>query len=197
MQKNRRRKTVALVAASLTLGIVVAGTPATAHVGGWVHNWNNHIKPKADAHYMPGGKLPPGKTVRGAYDMGGTAAGASSLATAEIAFGHRVFLAQPTPHFIAKDTTPPPECPGTSENPKAKPGHLCIYERFVTNAGNRNTTGPQGDGSAWPFGAGLFIRSTGTGTFFSVGTWAATSGPASTTVARAPAGDPTVHGIAP
>ena len=196
MKTNRRWKTVALVAASLALGVVIAATPATAHVGGWLHNWNQHIKPKADARYMPGGMLPAGKTIRGAYDMGGTAAAANALATAELSFGYRPFKAQPTPHFIKLGDPAVPACPGTSADPQAAPGHLCIYERFSLNAGNRSMTGPSGDNSAWRFGAGLFIRSVASGTFYSIGTWAATSGPAGPSP-RASALDPVVHGLEP
>ena len=195
MKKDRRWKTIALLATGLALGIVVAGTPATAHVGGWVHNWNNHIKPQADARYMPGGKLPAGKTVRGAYNMGGTGAAGFALATAELSFGDRVFYNAPQTHFVPAGDTPPAECPGTSANPKAKPGHLCVYERVNLNAGLRNTNGPGGDGTAYPFGAALFIRSAGAGSFYSIGTWAATSGPKSPTVLRGPAGLGTELGL--
>ncbi len=197
MKKDRRWKTVALVAASLALGIVVAGTPATAHIGGWVHNWNQHIKPKADARYLPGGKLPAGKTIRGSFNMGDVAEGAGGLATTSLGWGWRVFHNQPEAHFIPAGSTPPAECPGTHIDPKAAPGHLCVYERTNLNAGLRNTNGPQGDGSASPFGAGLFIRSAAAGTFYSIGTWAATSGPKSGGALRGPAGSGTELGIAP
>lgn len=196
MKKDRRWKTIALLATGLALGIVVIGTPATAHVGGWVHNWNTHIKPQSDSRYMPGGKLPAGKTVRGAYMMGGTAAAGFDLGTGEIAFGYRVFKAAPVTHFINTGSTPPAVCPGTHLNPQAAPGHLCVYERIQLNAGVRNVTGPGGDGTSYAFGTGLFVRSAAAGHYYSIGSWAATSGAAAPS-ARADAGLGTVLGIAP
>jgi hypothetical protein len=190
--RDRRWKLVALLAAGIAIGVVMMGTPAGAHVGGSVsHLWNQHIKPKTDARYytksqangrfLPGGNLPAGRTVRGTYWMGDIAAAGFDLATSEISFGWR-FASPPTPHFIPSTGTPPAECPGTASAPAANPGHLCVYESLELNAGARDVNGPTGDGSTYRFGARLFIRSAAAGTFWSGGTWAATSG--SSTVAR-------------
>jgi hypothetical protein len=51
MRRERLWKVVALVATSMTVGTVMVGTPAGAHVAGWAHNWTEHIRPRADARY--------------------------------------------------------------------------------------------------------------------------------------------------
>lgn len=185
--RERRWKMAALVAVGALVGVVMGATPAGGHVGGSVsHLWNQHIKPKTDARYytksrsndrfFPGARnLPAGKTVRGTYQMGATAAAAFNLATSEISFGWR-FAAAPIPHFIRLGQTPPAACPGTFRNPAARRGHLCVYEDFNENAGVRNVTTGAGDGTTYRFGAAMFIRSLAAGDFTSEGTWAATAG---------------------
>jgi hypothetical protein len=96
------------------------------------------------------------------------------LGTTEISFGF-VFASAPVPHFIELDQTPPPECPGTSLEPEALLGHLCVYESFASRAGTRGVNGPGGDDTAYRFGARLFAYGASAGFFFSQGTWAATS----------------------
>lgn len=51
MRRNQLWKIVALVATSMTVGTVMVGTPAGAHVSGWAHNWSAHIRPRTDARY--------------------------------------------------------------------------------------------------------------------------------------------------
>jgi hypothetical protein len=92
----------------------------------------------------------------------------------EISFGFR-FASAPLPHFIEDGATPPPECPGTSREPEALPGHLCVYESFASRAGTRGVNGPDGDETAYRFGARLFAYGSEPGLFISQGTWAATS----------------------
>lgn len=185
MRKERRWKLVALLATGIAIGVVMVGTPAGAHVASWAHNWNTHIKPRADARYytkpqangrfLPGGILPAGRTIRGTYWMGATAGAGFDLATSEISFGWR-FAAAPTRHFIQLGDPAPAACPGTADAPAANRGHLCVYESLALNAGVRDVNGPGGDGSTYRFGARMFIRSAAAGTFWSGGTWAATSG---------------------
>jgi hypothetical protein len=57
VEGTRRWKAVALLASGIAIGVVMVGTPAGAHVAGWTHNWNKHIKPKADKRYQ---KIPTG-----------------------------------------------------------------------------------------------------------------------------------------
>ena len=47
----RRWRVTAILALGVVIGIVVAGTPAGAHIGTVTHLWNHHIKPKADVRY--------------------------------------------------------------------------------------------------------------------------------------------------
>jgi hypothetical protein len=48
---HRRWRMAALLATGIAIGVVIAGTPAGAHVTDWTHNWTQHIRPKADARY--------------------------------------------------------------------------------------------------------------------------------------------------
>lgn len=172
----RRWRAVALLAAGMAIGVLFAGTPVGAHVStNWLHNWTTHIRPKADPRYLPGGTMPPGKTIRGTYWMADTAAAGFSLATSEISFGYKLFKTAPTGHFVQFGDTPPAECPGDVDNPLAAPGHLCIYEGTTVNVGVRGFNGPAGDGSTFRFGTRLWLRSAAAGDFRSFGTWAATS----------------------
>jgi Collagen triple helix repeat (20 copies) len=124
---------------------------------------------------FPDGDLPRGKTLRGTFSMSGLSPTTGpETSTSEISFGF-VFASAPVPHFIELDETPPPECPGTSRVPEALPGHLCVYESFVSRVTVRGINGPDGDGTTYRFGARLFAYGNSPGQFFSQGTWAATS----------------------
>jgi hypothetical protein len=50
--KDRRWKIISLLAVGMAIGVAMTATPAVGHVSGWVHNWNRHIKPRADARYF-------------------------------------------------------------------------------------------------------------------------------------------------
>ena len=145
-----------------------------SHVGGTVsHLWNTHIKPRADARYVNESQV---KTVRGAYFIEATAAGANTIATDSISFGFTMPTA-PVAHFINSGATPPAECPGTVQLPKALPGHLCVYEGISQNTTNRATWNPTGGGgtTATRMGVGLYAYSDAAGQFKSHGTWAVTT----------------------
>jgi hypothetical protein len=68
--------------------------------------------------------LESGKTLTGAYRAIKTNAG-DPVGDAET-FTYPL-VAKPTVHFIAPSAQPPTECPGTSANPQAAPGNLCVY----------------------------------------------------------------------
>ena len=124
---------------------------------------------------FPDGDLPTGKTLRGTFSMGGTSPQTGpDFAFSEISFGFR-FASAPVPHFIEFESAPPPECPGTSREPQALPGHLCVYESLVTRTDVRGINGPDGDDTTYRFGARLFAYGSAPGVFISQGTWAATS----------------------
>jgi hypothetical protein len=48
----RRWRATALLAVGVVIGVSMMATPAGGHVAGWVHNWNVHIKPRADVRYV-------------------------------------------------------------------------------------------------------------------------------------------------
>ena len=126
--------------------------------------------------FLPGGTVPSGTTIRGTYWMGDVASAPFDLATSEISFGYQ-FSAAPIGHFIESGSAVPVGCSGTASSPGADPGHLCVFEDLVINTGGQDVNGPVGDGTTYPFGARLFVRSAAAGTFWSGGTWAATAGP--------------------
>jgi hypothetical protein len=114
------------------------------------------------------GTLPTGITLRGAYDIGGTAAGALTLALSDISFGFE-FASAPVFHFIETLGASTPECPGTVEKPQAAPGNVCVYNSAGVNAEAVQSNLPA------TFGTTLFFKSVAAGEFFNIGTWAATS----------------------
>jgi hypothetical protein len=111
--------------------------------------------------------LPAGETVRGAYNMGGTAAAAGGLANTGISFVYAL-AAAPAVNFVRQGTAAPAACPGNATFPQAANGNLCIYEteRFNTAGGNVNEVNRSG--------ATIFVNATAAGGFFSFGTWALT-----------------------
>jgi hypothetical protein len=124
---------------------------------------------------FPAGDLPSGKTMRGAYTLGWSAAAPSGLAVDGYSFGFRLASA-PIAHYIAQGTPPPAQCPGSASEPEAQAGHLCVYEAKKTNVssfaiGNPITNGP----GASRYGFFIQTQATAAGFFYSNGTWAVTS----------------------
>jgi hypothetical protein len=111
--------------------------------------------------------LPAGQTIRGAYNMGGTAPGAGGLANTSVSFVYAL-AAAPAVFFVRQGTAAPAQCPGNATFPQANAGALCIYEaeRFNTAGGSVNEVNRSG--------GTIFINSTAAGGFFSFGTWAVT-----------------------
>lgn len=139
------------------------------------------------------GTLPPGKTVRGEYEIDYTITGATAAGGDNISFGF-TFASAPTPHVILLGDPTPAGCAGGSvTNPQADPGNLCVYESSMNDRSTlsvfQESTGTSGLTDPW--GAGVFMFSTAaSGTAYSAGTWAATS-PASAS-AQAPSRRATV-----
>jgi hypothetical protein len=111
--------------------------------------------------------LPTGKTVRGAYNTGGTAAGAGALANTAISFVYP-FTTVPTVRIVLQGGAAPAECPGNATSPQANAGFLCIYEESRTNTSGVTLNAVQKSGAT------IFVNSTAAGGFFSYGAWAAT-----------------------
>jgi hypothetical protein len=179
--KERRWKLIALLAAGIAIGIVIVGTPAGAHVASWTHNWNTHIKPRADARYVKKSAV---RTIQGNYAVGLVAANTNDDGWDSISFGFQL-ASPPEEHFIQSGTAPPAQCPGTVANPRAAPGHLCVYEETSLNRSAvtlfTGTTGTTNQASRW--GAGVWLQPAAAGNSFSYGTWAVTA-PAGTSPAR-------------
>jgi hypothetical protein len=170
-----RWRAVALLALGITLGVALTASPATSHVASWAHNWTKHIRPKADARYLPGGNLPRGRTMRGTYVIRGFSSTAT-LSAANIPFAFTLRSA-PTPHLVEAGDGPTVSCPGSPSNPQAAVGHLCIYESAFDDIAVYTivspTSGVAGSASRW--GAVLRVTSSGTGGFSTTGTWAVTA----------------------
>jgi hypothetical protein len=129
-----------------------------------------------DPWTLNNGQFPSGKTLRGVFAPGGTAAATGSLAQEGISFGFTL-TAFPVTHYIPTGSAAPPECPGTVNMPQAQPGHLCVYENHVENVLTRCIFNPVSnacDASAIR-GFGVAIFSAAPGDFVAQGSWAVTA----------------------
>lgn len=180
MRKVRSKKMVALVAAALSIVVVMVASPAGA-VTNWTNVWNNHIKPKADQRYVKKTAI---KTIQGNYAAGLQAANTNDDGWDSISFGFALASA-PQEHFIQAGVAAPAVCPGSAVNPQAAPGHLCVYEAIGFNRGSvvlfTGTTGAVNQASKW--GAGVWLIPAAPGNAYSYGTWAVTA-PNGTTPSR-------------
>jgi hypothetical protein len=126
---------------------------------------------------FPQGNLPRGITIRGNYAAGGPAGVAGQFFWDQVSFGYQ-FASAPTPHFLPAKSSATAECPGSSTNPQATAGNLCVYEgiHIGTFTGSVFDPGTGANGSADRWGAGV-VLTTGGGAenVSSYGTWAATS----------------------
>lgn len=111
--------------------------------------------------------LPSGATLTGDWAFSSKGFGAYL----EISFPLQV---EPAPTYHMVEGTPTTDCPGSVENPEAKPGHLCIYVETLGNA-----HGPEFVGSAtgdetsgW---VGEFVPNDPSAESYGYGSWAVTS----------------------
>jgi hypothetical protein len=123
---------------------------------------------------FPEGNLPSGKTLRGVWNLGDTAAAANSFVENDIPFEYQ-FASAPTANFIPFGGTPPAACPGTAANPQAAPGNLCVYEVNRGNVSTRFVCSASVCPGATRWGAYVTTKSAAPGDFWARGTWAATS----------------------
>jgi hypothetical protein len=112
--------------------------------------------------------LPSGKTIRGAFNIGGTAAAAGALANTSISFVFTL-AAAPTVKIVLQGAPAPAECPGNATLPQAQAGFLCIYEESRANSVGATLNGVTRSGAT------IFTNSSAAGGFFSFGAWAATA----------------------
>jgi hypothetical protein len=173
----------------MMVGVVMVGTPAGAHVADWAHNWNKHIRPKADKRYVKKSAV---KTLQGTYALGLVAASTGDDGWDSISFGFQLATA-PQEHFIQSGTPAPAACPGSAAHPLAAAGHLCVYESSSLNRAAVTIFANTATDMATRWGAGLWLQPAFAGNAYSYGTWAVTA-PAGTGPARvapsAPVGPP-------
>ncbi len=122
----------------------------------------------------PGPPLPTGSTVRGFFGIGFTADAGSEYHETYIAFGFTLASA-PVAHFIAQGAAVPAECPGTSGDPQALPGHLCVYEDNSGNVTGQDVCSSTLCPGSTPFGSQYRVFSLAAGLVWSRGTWAVTA----------------------
>ncbi len=122
------------------------------------------------------GQLPSGKSLTGVFGPGASAADAGDITQESTSFGFNL-VPNPVVHYIPAGTTPPTECPGTLNQPRAQPGHLCLYESHAENVGSSCVFNPVNDacGASAVRGFGLFIAAAGPGDFWEQGSWAVTA----------------------
>ena len=155
------------------MAALLSASPAGAHFQTSIaHIWK-HITPLADKRYVKKSEV---RTITGTYFIEATGAAGSAVASDSISFG-RTLKTAPTAHFIKVDDTPPAACPGTVTAPRARAGHLCVYESRMANvASNRGIWNPTGTGgfTSTRMGTGVYAYSNAAGQFWSHGTWAVT-----------------------
>jgi hypothetical protein len=152
-------KNHSLLAADFKAGQIPAGQPGAAGAPG-------AAGPPGPAGPFPDA-LPSAKTIRGAFNMGGTAAAAGALANTSISFIY-AFAAAPTVKVVLQGAAAPAECSGNATFPQAAAGFLCIYEESRTNSVGVTLNAVNRSGAT------IFTNSSAAGGFFSYGTWAAT-----------------------
>lgn len=82
----------------------------------------------------------------------------------------------PTLHFIGVGQTPPAECAGSATAPKAKKGHLCVYEADTNNRDPGDVPFLSGDGrDKLGFSLSLLSAASQGAFYFSQGSWAVTA----------------------
>jgi hypothetical protein len=108
-------------------------------------------------------------------DFVATAGGQRGLAAIQFAF---TLASAPNPNFITG--APTANCPGTSADPTAAPGQLCVYR---TESGNTSDSdgclakagGTWTCGEADKMGVTVSVAAAGAGRTHDVGTWAVTA----------------------
>ena len=115
--------------------------------------------------YLPGGNLPSGSTVRGAFGEADVADFTNQGQYAPISFGYSISFT-PTIRYVAGGQLIPTGCTGGAANPGAQPGYLCIFEADYFNLNSRN---PFMVGSS---GAVVALSAASANTFYAYGNWA-------------------------
>jgi hypothetical protein len=112
----------------------------------------------------------------GNFAINFNASGAGDEGTDSISFGRTLPTAPAAPeaNVIVEGAAFTANCPGTLANPRAAPGHLCLYESDRLNVGSFciARTGPNYQCAASDStGASLFLQSAAAGQTASAGRW--------------------------
>jgi hypothetical protein len=114
--------------------------------------------------------LPSGATLRGVYTYAGHKTTGYSP-TMPISYQFPL-AASPTTNVIAIGGGPTANCPGTSANPQAAPGNLCVYQTRNDSSDSLSANNEIEDGR---LGALLFASVSDNSDFQFNGTWAVTA----------------------
>jgi hypothetical protein len=121
----------------------------------------------------------------------GAAADPLLAALVELLLPERDALLELVDEVTARGAVPPAQCPGTADNPAAQPGNFFPFESATSNSAALavyDAAVPVA-GITDQEGATVRILSTADNTvYYSIGTWAATSGPTAAPVVE-PEGD--------
>jgi hypothetical protein len=118
-------------------------------------------------------------TLRGSYAVNIQATSAGQLGYDGISFIFTLpaAISAANVHFVGQASTPPSECPGSTGDPEAQPGNLCLYEN--TGSGYSSvtayTTVSHNNVGASPLGFEVRLTASGAGSDSSDGTWALTT----------------------
>jgi hypothetical protein len=118
------------------------------------------------------GTLKSGQTLRGVFDVGGTAQAANDLSRAGVSFQFPL-LAAPSVTVLEKGKTSA-NCGGLGggSTPAATGGNLCVY---VTESSNLDETAPLTVENDTRLGFGLAAKAKASGDFYAYGQWAVTA----------------------
>lgn len=115
-----------------------------------------------------------GPTARGHYTITCWPPAGSEYCPATITFPGRVASAPSVVIWIPQGSPPTGDCAGSSTNPTATPGTLCIYEQTKSNVSSRLVCGLAECPGVDNFGTVLWVSSTTAGYTTSQGSWAFT-----------------------
>jgi hypothetical protein len=189
---DRMKWLIGVAVVSLLGAALVA--PVTAHPPeNYGHVWEAHLKPHAlddiysraasNNRFLPNSNLPVGKTMRGVW---------GAIETGNAAAHHIQTFQQRLPANVVANyvvtngaaTLGTSNCPGTLNNPRARPGHLCVYEgynlnlagdfRFCFFRGNQLSQACQAVVGRDGFGLAVFPEILGD-QYIAIGTWAVTA----------------------
>ncbi|HEY2335559.1 MAG TPA: hypothetical protein VGH58_11205 [Solirubrobacterales bacterium] len=118
--------------------------------------------------------LKSGQTLRGAFDVGATAAAGGDLARGGVSY--QFPLLNPAAATVLKKGQTTANCGGlgggAAQTPQATPGNLCIY---ITEEENLDETTPLTAENNLRLGFGLKAKAKGLGTYAAFGQWAVTA----------------------